>query len=70
MSEGMSQEQALQQLDLIKAADAHVDQRLDRTIDRMFRATDQTLNGTIRSFLRENALLRQLPFPQSESGSD
>lgn len=70
MSDGLTHEQAMQQLNLQAAADFHVDKRLDVAVDRTFRAADQTLNGTMRSFLREVSLLQRLPFPQSEPQSN
>lgn len=58
----MNNEQCQQLLALQQAAEAGIDARLEKIVDRSFRSTDQTLNGTVRSFMMEAALLQRLPF--------
>jgi hypothetical protein len=57
---------AEQHLNLQSKADSQIDARIDRIADRSWRQTDQTINGTARSFLMEAALLQRLPFRQDQ----
>lgn len=61
----MTNEEALRQLDVQAAAAQQLDGRVERIMERHWRETDQTANGTVRSFLKEAALLQRLPFPSS-----
>lgn len=62
----MTNEDAEAHLELQRRAGEIIDARLDKLVDRSWRAADQTLNGMCRQFIREVTLLQRLPFPQSQ----
>jgi hypothetical protein len=62
----MDFETAEKHLRLQSQAESQLDARIDRIADRSWKQSDQTINGTARSFLMEAALLQRLPFRQAQ----